>query len=61
VHGNDTFPIEDEDLHLACYEIHGKQKTQQFTFGVENQFEEDQFQSGPWEILCAPAEKSLPD
>jgi hypothetical protein len=60
VHGGDTFPIEDEDLHLACYEIHGKQKTEQFRFGVENQFETDEFQIASWEILCAPAEKTLP-
>ena len=60
VHDGETFRIEDDDLHLACYEIHGKQKTQQFTVGVENQFEIDVFQTGPWEILCAPAEKDLP-
>jgi len=60
VHGDQTFPIEDDDLHLACYEIHGKQKTQQLLLGVENQFEEDTFQTGPFEILCAPAEKTLP-
>jgi hypothetical protein len=60
VHAGETFPIEDENLHLACYEIHGKQKTEQFTFTAENQFETDQFQTGPWEILCAPAEKTLP-
>lgn len=60
VHAGVTFRIEDRNLHLACYEIHGKQATVQFTFQVENQFETDQFQSGPWEILCAPAEKSLP-
>jgi hypothetical protein len=60
VHGGVTFPIEDEELHLACYEIHGKQKTEQFMVGVENQFEEDTFQTGPWEILCAPSEKTLP-
>ena len=59
VHDGQTFPIEDEDLHLACYEIRGKQKVQQFTIGAENQFEEDTFQTGPWEILCAPAEKAL--
>jgi hypothetical protein len=59
VHDGETFRIEDRDLHLACYEIHGKQATEQFTFTVENQFETDQYQSGPWEILCAPAEKSL--
>lgn len=60
VHDGQTFPIEDEDLHLACYEIHGKQKVQQFTLTAENQFEEDTFQTGPFEILCAPAEKALP-
>jgi hypothetical protein len=60
MHAGQTFPIEDEDLHLACYEIRGKQKVQQFTLGVENQIEEDTFQTGPWEILCAPAEKALP-
>jgi hypothetical protein len=60
VHGADTFPIEDENLHLACYEIHGKQKTQQHTLTAENQFETDEWQTGPWEILCAPAEKTLP-
>jgi hypothetical protein len=61
VHNGVTFPIEDEETHLACYEIHGKQKTQQFTLTAENQFETDQWQTGPWEILCAPATKSLPD
>jgi hypothetical protein len=61
VHAGETFPIEDEDLHLACYEIHGKQKVQQFTLTAENQFEEDTFQTGPFEILCAPAEKALPN
>jgi hypothetical protein len=60
VHGDETFDIEDEDLHLACYEIHGKQKTQQVTLGAANQFEEDTFQTGPYEILCAPVEKTLP-
>jgi len=61
VANGETFPILDEDLHLACYEIHGKQKTQQHTVGVENQFETDVFQTGPWEILCAPSEKTLPE
>lgn len=60
VHGDDEFPIEGEDLHLACYEIRGKQKVQQFTLTAENQFETDVFQTGPFEILCAPAEKTLP-
>jgi hypothetical protein len=57
---NGTFEILDEETHLACYEIHGKQKTQQFTLTAENQFETDEWQTGPWEILCAPAEKALP-
>ena len=60
VHDGERFRIEDEDLHLGCYEIHGKQKTEQHTVGVENQFETDIFQTGPWEILCAPSEKTLP-
>jgi hypothetical protein len=60
VHGTQTFRIEDRNLHLACYEVHGKQKTEQFTFGAENQFETDEFQITAWEILCAPAEKTLP-
>jgi hypothetical protein len=60
VHAGETFRIVDEELHLACYEIHGKQKTEQFTIGVENQFETDTFQTSAWEILCAPAEKALP-
>jgi hypothetical protein len=60
VHNEVEFPILDEETHLACYEIHGKQKTQQFTVGALNQFEDDQWQTGPWEILCAPATKALP-
>jgi hypothetical protein len=54
------FRIQDEDLHLACYEIHGKQKTEQFTFTVNNQFETDEYQSAAWEIICAPAAKEIP-
>jgi hypothetical protein len=60
VHDGERFRIEDRNLHLACYEIHGKQKTEQFTIGVENQFETDVYQTAAWEILCAPAEKALP-
>jgi hypothetical protein len=59
VHAGQRFRIEDKELHLACYEIHGKQKTEQFTIGAENQFETDMFQTAAWEILCAPAEKTL--
>lgn len=61
VHNGTTFEMEDDELHYACYEIHGKQKTQQFTIGAENQFEDDTWQTGPWEIICAPAEKTLPN
>jgi hypothetical protein len=61
VSADGTFEILDEELHYACYEIHGKQKTQQHIVGVENQFETDVFQTGPWEILCAPSEKTLPE
>jgi hypothetical protein len=61
VHGSETFEILDENLHLACYEIHGKQKTEQHTLTAQNQFETDQWQTAAWEILCAPAAKTLPD
>ena len=60
VHGTEIFEVQDEDLHLACYEVHGKQKVEQFMLTAENQFETDTFQTGPFEILCAPAEKTLP-
>jgi hypothetical protein len=26
VHGDERFRIEDRNLHLACYEVHGKQR-----------------------------------
>jgi hypothetical protein len=54
------FRIEDRQLHLACYEVHGKQATEQFTFTVHNQFETDEYQSAAWEIICAPAAKEIP-
>jgi hypothetical protein len=54
------FRIEDRRLHLACYEVHGKQATEQFTFTVHNQFEDDEYQITSWEIFCAPAAKEIP-
>ena len=61
VSADGTFEVLDEELHYACYEIHGKQKTEQHTVGVENQFETDIYQTAAWEILCAPSEKTLPE
>ena len=60
VHGGTTFPIEDEDLHLTCYEITGRQATDPTTVAVETQFEEDMYQITAYELLCAPAEKTFP-
>jgi hypothetical protein len=62
VHGEqDPFEILDEELHYACYEIHGKQKTEQHTLTAENQFERDEWQTAAWEIICAPASKAFPE
>jgi hypothetical protein len=56
-HDGETTRIQDEDVHLACYEIHGPQRAKPFEFGVEDQFEADRFQITSYELLCAPAEK----
>jgi hypothetical protein len=53
-----TTPIEEEEVHLICYEIKGPQKTEATEFGAKNQFEEDEFTVTAWELLCVPAEKS---
>jgi hypothetical protein len=55
--GGPTFEIEEEELHLTCYEIKGPQRTRATTFPVENQFETDNFTVTAWELLCAPTEK----
>ena len=44
VHDGQTFPIEDDDLHLTCYEITGRQATVRTTVSVETQFEQDIYQ-----------------
>jgi hypothetical protein len=52
-----TFPIEEEEVHLTCYEIFAPQRTRATTFGVLNQFEEDVFKVTAFELLCVPAAK----
>jgi hypothetical protein len=54
---DETFPIEEEEVHLTCYEIFAPQKTEAQTFGVFNQFEEDTFTITSFQLLCVPAEK----
>jgi hypothetical protein len=50
-------PIEEEEVHLTCYEIKGPQRTRGTTFGVFNQFEQDMFKVTAFELLCVPSEK----
>jgi hypothetical protein len=50
-------PIEEEEVHLTCYEIKGPQRTRGVTFGVFNQFETDTFKVTAFELLCVPSEK----
>jgi hypothetical protein len=49
--------IEDDDLHLTCYDIKGPQKTEAQEFEVDNQFEHDFFTVTSWNLLCVPSEK----
>jgi hypothetical protein len=51
------FPIEEEEVHLTCYEIFGPQKTMAQTFNVFNQFEEDVFTVTSFQLLCVPSAK----
>jgi hypothetical protein len=56
--GGVTTGIEEEEVHLTCYEIKGPQKTEATEFGVVNQFEADLFTVTAFELLCVPSEKS---
>jgi hypothetical protein len=50
-------PIEEENVHLTCYDIKGPQKTKATESGVLNQFESDMFTITSWNLLCVPSEK----
>jgi hypothetical protein len=56
-HGEVTVPIEEEQVHLTCYEIKGPQRTEATMFDVSNQLEEDTFTVTAFELLCVPSEK----
>jgi hypothetical protein len=53
----ETVEIEEEEVHLTCYEIFGPQKTVAQTFNVFNQFEEDVFTVTSFQLLCVPSAK----
>ena len=50
-------PIEEEEVHLTCYDIKCPQKTTAQQFNVLNQFESDLFTITSWDILCVPSIK----
>jgi hypothetical protein len=50
-------PIEEDEVHLTCYDIKGPQKTTAQQFNVVNQFESDLFTITSWDILCVPSIK----
>jgi hypothetical protein len=58
VHDGVTTPIEEEDVHLTCYDLKGPQRTEAMTFGVFNQLETDMYTVTAWELLCVPSEKT---
>jgi hypothetical protein len=57
VHAGVRFRIEERQVHLTCYDIHGAQRTEATTFGVANQLETDTFTVTAFELLCVPSEK----
>jgi hypothetical protein len=57
IHAGVTVPIEEEEVHLTCYEIKGPQRTKATEFDVFNQLEQDTFTVTAFELLCVPSEK----
>jgi hypothetical protein len=49
--------IEEEEVHLTCYDIHAPQSTKARKVGVTNQLEKDVFTITAFELLCVPAAK----
>jgi hypothetical protein len=54
-----VFPIEDEDLHLACYEIHGKAENRAVHHRCGESVRDGHVPDRGLGDLCAPAEKTL--
>jgi hypothetical protein len=57
IHAGARFRIEERQVHLTCYDIHGPQRTEATEFGVMNQLETDTFTVTSWELLCVPSDK----
>jgi hypothetical protein len=49
--------IEEKDVHLTCYDLHGPQRTEATQVGILNQFEQDTFTITSFELLCVPSAK----
>jgi hypothetical protein len=52
--------IEERNVHLTCYDLHGSQRTEATRVTVSNQFEKDIFTITSFELLCVPSEKEAP-
>jgi hypothetical protein len=55
-----TTRIEERNVHLTCYDLHGPQRTEATRVTVSNQFEKDIFTITFFEPLCVPSEKETP-
>jgi hypothetical protein len=49
--------IEEREVHLTCYDLHGPQRTEATRVDISNQFEEDTFTITSFELLCVPSKK----
>jgi hypothetical protein len=49
--------IEEREVHLTCYDLHGPQRTEATNVDIVNQFEKDTFTITSFELLCVPSEK----
>jgi hypothetical protein len=49
--------IEEREVHLTCYDLHGPQSTNPTKVDVFNQFETDTFTITSFELLCVPSAK----
>jgi hypothetical protein len=49
--------IEEPEVHLTCYDLHGPQRTEATKVDIKNQFETDTFTITSFELLCVPSAK----
>jgi hypothetical protein len=57
IHAGKRFRIEERQVHLTCYDIHGPQRSKEAEFGITNQLETDTFRVTAFELLCVHSEK----